>query len=104
VHFDQVAFGDLLVICDEAFAEGATDFEDVAASEFFVMGVIVDYHKSSSPYLSSSAFEHSQLSNESKLADTEDVLDMLSTCTQPNDAVFKRCATDRARREESHDS
>jgi len=49
VHFDQVAFGDLLLICDEIFAEGATDFEDVAAPEFFVMGIFVDYHKCTSP-------------------------------------------------------
>ena len=48
MHFDQVAFGDLLVVCDEAFTEGATDFEDVAASEFFVMGVFVDFHTGAS--------------------------------------------------------
>ena len=45
VHFDQVAFGDFLIICDKAFTEGATDFEDVAASEFFIMGIFVDFHK-----------------------------------------------------------
>jgi len=44
MHFDQVAFGDFLVVCDKAFAEGAANFEDVAAPEFFVMGIFVDFH------------------------------------------------------------
>ena len=44
VHLHKAALADLLVIGDETFAIGASDFKDMAAPDFFAVRILVDFH------------------------------------------------------------
>ena len=49
VHFYKVTLADFLVVGDEGFAMGASDLQNVAAADFFGVGVFVDGHNGNPP-------------------------------------------------------
>ena len=44
VHFKKVAFTHFLIMCDEAFTIGTTDFQDVTATDFFTIWIFIYFH------------------------------------------------------------
>ena len=50
IHFNKVAFANLLIFCNKTFAVGAADFLNMTSSDFFAIWVFIDFHSLSYLY------------------------------------------------------